>query len=145
MDELVYSVYLSSELIVIDSQTVDGPGVLSLMHLVLPVKRHHLVAYLADVQALNIGGTIVGVPRGSIAVGLRSGLTLNTNIGRPHSRSFTRHISVALSISDFSILALNLPGSRFHLARFSSSFLIRRFLTRISWQILQYSSLRDIA
>jgi hypothetical protein len=28
MDELVYSVYLSSELIVIDTQTVDGPGVL---------------------------------------------------------------------------------------------------------------------
>jgi hypothetical protein len=27
MDELVYSVYLSSELIVIDTQTVDGPGV----------------------------------------------------------------------------------------------------------------------
>ena len=28
IDELVYSVYLSSELIVIDTQTVDGPGVL---------------------------------------------------------------------------------------------------------------------
>jgi hypothetical protein len=28
MDELVYSVYLSSKLIVIDTQTVDGPGVL---------------------------------------------------------------------------------------------------------------------
>jgi hypothetical protein len=28
MDELVYSIYLSSELIVIDTQTVDGPGVL---------------------------------------------------------------------------------------------------------------------
>ena len=28
MDELVYSVYLSSELIVIDTQTVDGPDVL---------------------------------------------------------------------------------------------------------------------
>ena len=28
IDELVYSVYLSSELIVTDTQTVDGPGVL---------------------------------------------------------------------------------------------------------------------
>jgi hypothetical protein len=28
MDELVLSVYLSSELIVTDTQTVDGPGVL---------------------------------------------------------------------------------------------------------------------
>ena len=27
MDELVYSVYLGSELIVIDTRTVDGPGV----------------------------------------------------------------------------------------------------------------------
>jgi hypothetical protein len=43
MDELVYSVYLSSELIVIDTQTVDGPGVLLLTHLVLLVQRHHLV------------------------------------------------------------------------------------------------------
>jgi hypothetical protein len=52
MDELAYSVYLSSELIVIDTHTVDGPGVLWLTHLVLPVKRHHLVAYLADVYRL---------------------------------------------------------------------------------------------
>jgi hypothetical protein len=44
MDELVYSVYLSSELIVIGTQTVDGLGVLLLTHLVLPVNRHHLVA-----------------------------------------------------------------------------------------------------
>jgi hypothetical protein len=50
MDELPYSVYLSSELIVIDTQTVDGPGVLQLTHLLLPGKRHHLVAYLADVR-----------------------------------------------------------------------------------------------
>jgi hypothetical protein len=28
IDELVYSIYLSSELIVIGTQTVDGPGVL---------------------------------------------------------------------------------------------------------------------
>ena len=28
IDELVYSAYLSSELIVIDTQTVDGPGIL---------------------------------------------------------------------------------------------------------------------
>jgi hypothetical protein len=28
IDELVHSVYLSSELIVTDTQTVDGPGVL---------------------------------------------------------------------------------------------------------------------
>ena len=35
IDELVYSVYLSSE-----------------AHLVLPVKRHHLAAYLADVYRL---------------------------------------------------------------------------------------------
>jgi hypothetical protein len=52
MDELVYSVYLSSELIVIDTQTVDGTGVLWLTHLVLPVKRHHLVVDLADVYRL---------------------------------------------------------------------------------------------
>jgi hypothetical protein len=52
MDELVYSVYLSSELIVIDTQTVDGSGVLQLTHLDLPVKGHHLVAYLADVYRL---------------------------------------------------------------------------------------------
>jgi hypothetical protein len=67
---------------------------------------------------------------------------LNATLGRFRSRSFTRRISVALSTSDFSMLALNLPGSRFHLARFSSSFLIRRFFTRMSWQILQYSLLR---
>src|SRR3954468_20008028 len=63
---------------------------------------------------------------------------LNATLGRFRSRSFTRRISVALSASDFSMLALNLAGSRFHLARFSSSFLIRRFFTRMSWQILQY-------
>jgi hypothetical protein len=67
---------------------------------------------------------------------------LNATLGRFRSRSFTRRISVALSTSDFSMLALNLPGSRFHLARFSSSFFIRRFFTRMSWQILQYSLLR---
>jgi hypothetical protein len=42
--ELVPSVYLSSELIVIDTQTVDRPGVLHLTYLVLPVNRLHLVA-----------------------------------------------------------------------------------------------------
>ena len=74
MDELVYSVYLSSELIVIDTQTVDGSGVLQLTHLDLPVKGHHLVAYLADVYRLlpalslngersNTGSTARSVPR----------------------------------------------------------------------------------
>jgi hypothetical protein len=52
MDELVYSVHLSSELIAIETQTVDGLGVLYLTHLVLHAKHHHLVAYLADVYRL---------------------------------------------------------------------------------------------
>ena len=52
IDELVYSAYLSSELIVIDTQTVDGLGVFYLTHLVLPMQHHHLVVYLADVYRL---------------------------------------------------------------------------------------------
>ena len=46
------SVYLSGELILIDTQTVCRPGILWLAYLVLPVKRHHLVAYLVDVYGL---------------------------------------------------------------------------------------------
>ena len=44
----MFFVYLGSKLILIDTQTVHRPGVLYLAYVVLPVKRHHLVAYLAD-------------------------------------------------------------------------------------------------